>query len=136
MPEATASSPSETRIDKWLWAARFFKTRSLAAAALKGGKVLVNGGRAKPSRLLKAGEQLFIRRGDFAFDITVDVIAEKRVSAKQAIGLYTETAASIRQREERMEALRIERNARVNYGGRPDKKDRRQLRRLHGKAGD
>jgi len=136
MPKATVSSPTETRIDKWLWAARFFKTRSLAAAAVKGGKVLINGGRAKPSRMVKSGEQLLIRRGDFQFEVTIDVIAEKRVSAKQASELYTETPASIRQREERLEALRLERKARVNYGGRPDKKDRRQLRRLQGKAGE
>ena len=136
MPKATAPSPTATRIDKWLWAARFFKTRSLAAAAVKGGKVLVNGGRAKPSRMLKTGEKLLIRRGDFQFDITIDVIVDKRVSAKQASELYTETQASIRQREDRLEALRIERKSRVNYGGRPDKKDRRELRRLQSKAGD
>ena len=80
---------SETRVDKWLWAARFFKTRSLAAAAVKGGKVRVNGGRAKPSRQIKILDQLHIQRGDFSFDITINAIAEKRVSAKQAQLLYT-----------------------------------------------
>ena len=124
---------TETRIDKWLWAARFFKTRSLAATAVKGGKVLVNGSRAKPSRLLKAGEQLAIRRGEFEFAITIDDIADKRVSATQARELYTETQASIQKREELLETLRIEKKSSVKYGGRPDKKNRRQLRRLQGK---
>ena len=133
MHKPEASEHSETRIDKWLWAARFFKTRSLAAAAVKGGKVRVNGGRAKPSRLLKPGDQLDIKRGDFSFDITIDVIAEKRVSAKQAQLLFTEAPKSIQQREELVETMRIERKASAQYGGRPDKQGRRNLRRLQGK---
>jgi len=126
--------PSETRIDKWLWAARFFKTRSLAAAAVKGGKVRVNGGRSKPSRLVKVGDQLHIQRGVFLFDITITVIAEKRVSAKQAQLLYTESQKSIQQREELAETKRIERKASVQYGGRPDKQGRRNLLKLQGKG--
>jgi ribosome-associated heat shock protein Hsp15 len=124
----------ETRIDKWLWAARFFKTRSLAAAAVKGGKVRVNGGRAKPSRQIKILDQLHIQRGDFLFDITINAIAEKRVSAKQAQLLYTESQESIQHREELTETKRIERKARAQYGGRPDKQGRRNLRRLQGKG--
>jgi len=125
---------SETRVDKWLWAARFFKTRSLAAAAVKGGKVRVNGGRAKPSRQIKVLDQLHIQRGDFSFDITINVIAEKRVSAKQAQLLYTESQESIQHREELAETKRIERKASAQYGGRPDKQARRNLRRLQGKG--
>jgi len=131
-PEATELS--ETRIDKWLWAARFFKTRSLAAAAVKGGRVRVNGGRAKPSRQIKILDQLHIQRGDFSFDISINAIAEKRVSAKQAQLLYTESQESIQHREELTETKRIERKASAQYGGRPDKQGRRNLRRLQGKG--
>ncbi len=122
------------RIDKWLWAARFFKTRSLAAAAIKGGKVRVNGDRAKPSRLVKILDQLYIKRGDFSFDISIIAIAEKRVSARQAKLLYTETDKSIRQREKLTETIRIERKAAAQYGGRPDKQGRRNLMKLQGKV--
>ena len=131
MPKSQKVAPTETRIDKWLWAARFFKTRSLAAAAVKGGKTRINGSRAKPSRLVKCGDQLHIQRGDFSYDITIVDIVEKRVSAKQAQLLYTESLESIRQREELVETMRIERKASVQYGGRPDKKQRRNLLRLH-----
>ncbi len=130
MPKPPKITPTETRIDKWLWAARFFKTRSLAAAAVKGGKARIDGSRAKPSRVVKCGDQLHIQRGDFSFDITINEIAEKRVSAKQSQLLYTESPESIRQREELAETMRIERKASVKYGGRPDKKQRRNLLRL------
>jgi ribosome-associated heat shock protein Hsp15 len=133
MSKSAITKATETRIDKWLWAARFFKTRSLAATAVKGGKVRINGGRSKPSRLVKAGDQLHITRGDFEFDITIDVVAEKRGPAKQAMQLYTESDESIQRREQLVDDKRIERRAGAQYGGRPDKKDRRHLRRLQGK---
>jgi ribosome-associated heat shock protein Hsp15 len=126
----TKQKPTETRIDKWLWSARFFKTRSLAAAAVKGGKARVNGNRAKASRLISCGDQLHIQRNEFSFDITVIEIAEKRVSAKQAQLLYTESEASIKQREELVETMRFERKASAQYGGRPDKKQRRDRLKL------
>ncbi|HEC27496.1 MAG TPA: RNA-binding protein [Gammaproteobacteria bacterium] len=134
MPNLKQTPPNEMRIDKWLWAARFFKTRSLAAAAIKGGKVRVNGDRAKPSRLVKILDQLYIKRGDFSFDISIIAIAEKRVSARQAKLLYTETDKSIRQREKLTETIRIERKAAAQYGGRPDKQGRRNLMKLQGKV--
>jgi ribosome-associated heat shock protein Hsp15 len=125
---------SETRIDKWLWVARFFKTRSLAAAAVKSGKVRVNEGRAKPSRLVQVDDQLRIQRGNFSYEITINAIVEKRVSAKQAQHLFSESEESIRLREELAETLRIERKASAQYGGRPDKKQRRNLLRMQGKG--
>jgi len=134
MPNLKQTPPNEMRIDKWLWAARFFKTRSLAAAAIKGGKVRVNGDRAKPSRLVKILDQLYIKRGDFSFDISIIAIAEKRVSARQAKLLYTETDESIGQREKLTETIRIERKAAAQYGGRPDKQGRRNLMKLQGKV--
>jgi len=127
MPKTHNSN--NVRLDKWLWAARFFKTRSLAAAAVKGGKVRVNGGRAKASRLLNCGEQLSIRRGDFSSVITVIAIADKRLSATLAQQLYSESTESILLREKLVETKRIERKASVRYGGRPDKQGRRKLLR-------
>ena len=134
MPKSTKMPPTDTRIDKWLWAARFFKTRSLAAVAVKSGKVRVNEGRAKPSRLVQVDDQLRIQRGNFSYDITINAIAEKRVSAKQAQHLFSESEESIRLREELAETLRIERKASAQYGGRPDKQGRRNLLRLQGKG--
>ena len=130
MPKPPKIAPTETRIDKWLWAARFFKTRSLAAAAVKSGKVRINSNRAKPSRMVSIDDQITVQRGDFSFDIRVTEIVEKRVSAKQAQLLYSESEQSIRQREELVETKRIERKASADYGGRPDKKQRRDLLRL------
>lgn len=123
----------EIRIDKWLWAARFFKTRSLAATAVKGGKIKVNGGRIKPSRTVKIGDQLHIERGDIAFDITIEELSDKRGPAKQAVLLYRESDESIMKREEMAQARRLEKRSAVRYGGRPDKKGRRNLRKLQGK---
>ncbi|NOY15468.1 MAG: RNA-binding protein [Gammaproteobacteria bacterium] len=131
---STISESAEVRIDKWLWAARIFKTRRLAAAAVKGGRVRVNGGRVKPSRFVKAGDQLYIKREDFSFDITLNLIAEKRVSAKQAQLLYTETDESIQQRKQLLDKKCLERKTRVRYGGRPNKQGRRNLMKLRGKG--
>jgi ribosome-associated heat shock protein Hsp15 len=126
-------STSEIRLDKWLWAARFYKTRSLAATAVKGGKVKVNGSRSKPSRMVTAGDCLHIERGDISFDITIVAVSEKRGPAKQAILLYSESDESIQRRTDAIEAKRIERRVATDYGGRPDKKSRRNLRRLRDK---
>lgn len=133
MPKHEKAPLTETRIDKWLWAARFYKTRSLAAAAVKGGKVRINGGRAKPSRMVKHGDQLHIARGDLSFDLTIEFISDKRGPAKQAVQLYTESEESVRKRELLVDEKRLERKAAAQYGGRPDKQGRRNLRRLQGK---
>ena len=133
MPKLEKSPLINTRIDKWLWAARFYKTRSLAAAAVKAGKVRVNGGRAKPSRMVKHGDQLHITRGDLSFDLTIEFISDKRGPAKQAVQLYTESEESVRKRELLVDEKRLERKAAAQYGGRPDKQGRRNLRRLQGK---
>ena len=133
MPNQLKAPLTETRIDKWLWAARFFKTRSLAASAVKGGKVRVNGGRAKASRMVKHGDDLHITRGDVVFDITIERISDKRGPAKQAVLLYIESDESIHKRELLSDEKRIERKAAAQYGGRPDKQGRRNLRRLQGK---
>jgi ribosome-associated heat shock protein Hsp15 len=117
------------RLDKWLWATRFFKTRALAQQAVRGGKVQINGQKPKPSRLVRVGDELTIGRGELVFDVRVQGLIERRVSAEQARTLYAETEESIERRQaqlaERREALEA-----GELSGRPDKRQRRALERL------
>ena len=119
----------KVRIDKWLWAARFFKTRSMAAQAVSGGKVHVNGARVKPARAVLVGDEFRIRRGEVEFTVIVQGISGKRRPAKEAQILYEETETSILQREEMRHKKRMEAAGKM-YGPmkRPDKKARRQIR--------
>ena len=119
------------RIDKWLWAARFFKTRSMAAQAVTGGKVHVNGARIKPARMVQPGEELRIRRGELEFIVIVQAVSDKRRPAKEAQLLYAETEESIRQRENTREQKRLEAADRM-FGPmkRPDKRERRKIRKF------
>lgn len=119
-----------TRIDRWLWAARFFKTRSLAKQAVEGGKVHLNGARVKPARAVKPGDRLDITRGIERFEIEILDLSERRGPASQARQLYRESEASLQRREAEGEQRRIERLAAPRSDGRPGKRDRRQLRRL------
>lgn len=124
------SNPPETvRIDKWLWAARFYKTRSLASAAVNGGKVHLNGQRIKPARTVKQGDTLHIQRELSDTEITVLALAEKRGPARIAQTLYEESEQSIKRREEAVSMRRYERLSSAPQH-RPDKRSRRQLRRL------
>ena len=119
----------KVRIDKWLWAARFFKTRSMAAQAVSGGKVHVNGARVKPARAVLVGDEFRIRRGEVEFIVIVQGISGKRRPAKEAQLLYEETETSILQREEMRHKKRMDAAGKM-YGPmkRPDKKARRQIR--------
>lgn len=121
---------SGVRIDRWLWAARFFKTRSLAKAAVEGGKVHLEKSRVKPSKEVQAGQQLEIRRGDTVQVVTIDVLSEQRGPATVAQTLYTETPESIEQRELRKSVRRMERAGLNIPSNKPDKKDRRALARF------
>lgn len=121
------------RIDKWLWAARFFKTRALAAQAVEGGKVQLNGERTKPSRALKVGDRLELRIGAYLWDISVAVLSEHRGPAAQAQKLYSETEGSRQAREEKAAILKAERQSAPEYQGRPTKKQRRQIIKFIGK---
>ncbi len=121
------------RIDKWLWAARFFKTRSLAQAAVEGGKVHVNGMRVKPARRVHPGDRLEITRGWEHFEVVVRGLSERRGPAREAQRLYEETLESRRRREREAEARRLARIASPAPGHRPDKRSRRQIRRFTGK---
>jgi ribosome-associated heat shock protein Hsp15 len=118
------------RIDKWLWAARFFKTRSLAADAVTGGKIDVNGARAKPSRIMRLGDKLNIRRGPYESTIVVKGLAKLRGPASEAQLLYEETEESIRRRELTSAQLKLERPPEFHSPGRPSKKDRRAVLRF------
>ena len=122
------------RIDKWLWAARFFKTRSLAAAAVENGKVRVGGERVKPARLLRSGDELQIDNGAEAWEVRVLGLSDQRGSAPIARTLYGETAPSIARREQDTEQRKLFREPGSSIKGRPSKRDRRQLSKASGEA--
>ena len=120
------------RIDKWLWAARFFKTRSLAAQAIDGGRVKLNGERVKPAKDLKPGDELAIRAGELDWVVTVLALSERRGPAAQARLLYAETEASRARREEAVAARKLRIGPVREERGRPTKRDRRLIRRFTG----
>ena len=124
-------SNEDIRIDKWLWAARFFKTRSLAAEAVAGGKVEINGGgRPKASRIVRIGDHLSIRRGPYEWTIVIKGVAKSRGPASEAQLLYEETEASVRKRDTTSAQLKLERPLEFDLPGRPSKKDRRAIQRF------
>jgi ribosome-associated heat shock protein Hsp15 len=115
------------RIDKWLWAARFFKTRALARDAIAGGKVNLEGHRVKPGRALKSGDHLSISRGEEVFEITVNVVSDRRGPASEAVHLFSEDAASAARRVEAALQRKADREAGVTTLRRPDKRERRRI---------
>jgi ribosome-associated heat shock protein Hsp15 len=120
-------SDNSVRIDKWLWAARFFKTRSLATDAVDSGKVRLNGDRVKPARSVKVGDTLDIDNGSTEWEVEVRDLADKRGSASVAQGLYTETEQSIANRQKKTEQRKFFREPSEAIKGRPTKRDRRLL---------
>ena len=118
------------RVDKWLWAARFFKTRGLAAEAVDGGKVYINGSRAKPAKLVQIGDSIRIRLGPYDWFVTVRAVTERRGSGKDAQLLYDETAEGRAARERLAEAHKIAPAPTFEGKGRPTKKQRREIERL------
>lgn len=125
-----AETNETIRIDKWLWAARFFKTRSLAAEAVAGGKVAIDGARAKPSRILRAGDKITVRRGPYEWQIVVKELARLRGPASQAQRLYEESAESMAKRQAVAAQLKLERPPEFDSPGRPTKRDRREMSRF------
>jgi len=121
------------RLDKWLWAARFFKSRKLASEAISGGKVHLNGVRVKPSRLVKIDDTLDITRENYRYHVTVLGLNDKRRPAKEAQQLYQESEESIRAREQER-VLRKLNNASVHQSDhKPNKKERRQMNKWRGR---
>jgi ribosome-associated heat shock protein Hsp15 len=120
------------RLDKWLWAARFFKTRAAAAQAIHAGRVEVNGVPAKPSKLLASGDRLRVRKPPFAYLVRVLVLSERRGPPKQAALLYEEEAEGKAARERLALQLRTAPTPGFEGKGRPTKRDRRELERLRG----
>ena len=120
--------PASLRIDKWLWAARFFKTRSLATAAIHAGHVKLNGHTVKPARELRIGDTLDVAVGDAVWTLVVAGLNEQRRPASEAQQLYTETEQSRAQREAAREARRLAPTPGSDLRGRPTKKDRRKIR--------
>ena len=118
------------RIDKWLWAARFFKTRSLAQQAVEGGKVKLNGERTKPAKELKVGDELSIHIGAYEWLVRVAQLSDKRGSATVARTLYEEDEESRAQRTGQVALRRVAADPGSDRRGRPTKRDRRQLERL------
>lgn len=122
------------RIDKWLWAARFYKTRSAAQQAVEGGKVKLNGGRVKPSKDVKCGDTLVIHIGDCEWVVRVAGLSEKRGPAPVARALYEEDAASRARRIEQVALRRLGANPEAGRRGRPTKRERRQLERWRSRS--
>jgi ribosome-associated heat shock protein Hsp15 len=118
------------RLDKWLWAARFYKTRSLAAEAVEKGKVEVNGERAKRAKLLQAGDSILIRLGPYQHIVTVRAVSEKRGPATVAAKLYEESAEGRKAREAMQIQVKVAQSVPGYDRGRPTKKDRREIERL------
>jgi ribosome-associated heat shock protein Hsp15 len=127
-------STGSVRLDKWLWAARFYKTRSLATAAISAGDVRVARERVKPARDVKPGDELQIRRGDDVMDVVVRELSSVRGPAPVAQRLYEETEESRQRRARAAERRALAREPALDIKGRPTKRDARELRRLRGGA--
>lgn len=122
------------RIDVWLWAARFFKTRAAASEAIAGGKVLAGDVRVKRSKPVRIGDHLRIRKGPYDFLVTVRGLSARRLGAEAAAALYEEDAAGKKAREHLAEQLRIAPSLTYEGKGRPTKRERRELDRLKGES--
>ncbi len=131
--ESSAETGGKLRIDKWLWAARFFKTRALAADAVDSGKVLLDGVRIKPAKAVAAGDRLDIRIGQYRFEIEVLGLSGRRGPAPEAQQLYRESEQSRLRRETIAEQNRL--LPQPDFKGRPTKRDRREIERFNEKLG-
>ena len=124
------SDDKKVRLDKWLWAARFYKTRAIASEAVSGGRVHLAGRRVKPSRSVKIGDCFAVRRGYECYEVIVTGLSERRGSASVAQALYRETESSVEKRASEAEKRRLAMLQRPRSESRPDKKQRRQIRQF------
>jgi len=124
------SAEATMRLDKWLWTARFFKTRQLASEAITGGKVHLNGQRTKPGKDVRPGSRVRIHKGSLEWDIVVEKLSTQRRPAAEAVLLYRETDESHRKRQQLVESRRLDRDQAGRPPGRPGKRDRRLIRRF------
>jgi ribosome-associated heat shock protein Hsp15 len=131
--DASESGPGGARIDRWLFGVRLFKSRSLAADAVGGGKVHINGARVRPSHNVRPGDLVIFTRGVIDFECVVVAIPERRGPAKEAVACYTETDASRARREQHAQRMRLAAAMAPRPDERPDKHQRRELRRLRGR---
>ena len=129
MPQA-----EKIRVDKWLWAARFFKTRAVASKAVDGGKVHVNGQRVKSSRPIQVGDRLHITRGQIEVVVDILGLSDQRGPAKLAQALYEETPESISQRQLKSQQRKLLNASMPRSQGKPDKHQRREIRKVSGKS--
>ena len=127
-----SETPEKFRLDKWLWAARFFKTRSLAAQAVEGGKIKLNGQRVKPAKELRVSDALEIHIGDYVWHVTVRELSARRGPTEVARKLYEETEESLARRQTQAATRREENEPAAQIHGRPTKRDRRMLRQFTG----
>ena len=127
------SGPGSARIDRWLFAVRLFKSRSLAAEAVSGGKVHVNGSRVRPSHGVRPGDLVSFSRGAVDFECHVAAIPERRGPAREAVVCYAETDESRARREQHAQNMRLAAALAPRPEERPDKHQRRELRRLRGR---
>ncbi|MGB5248651.1 MAG: S4 domain-containing protein [Gammaproteobacteria bacterium] len=118
---------SEMRLDKWLWAARFFKTRSLAQTAVQGGTVHLNQQRVRPSRIIKPGDEVSITKGPYCFTVTVLSLQRQRGPASAAAAMYREHEDSVQARERIREERALQRSIKSGPDARPDKRERRRI---------
>ncbi|MGI9264486.1 MAG: RNA-binding S4 domain-containing protein [Gammaproteobacteria bacterium] len=125
-----SKTKKSVRLDRWLWAARFCKTRAIAKAVVTGGRVHVNGVRARPSRGVHIGDQMIVSRGEEQFDIVVSGLSTRRGPAAEAATLYQESEQSLDRREKLREQKRLERASLPERVGRPDKRDRKKIVRF------
>jgi ribosome-associated heat shock protein Hsp15 len=125
-------TPEKMRLDKWLWAARFFKTRSLATQAIEQGRVKLNGERIKPAREVKPGDRLDVRIGDFDWTLSVRALSMQRGPAPVAQALYEEDPASHARRQQQISERKLAGSPAAAIKGRPTKRDRRQIHRFTG----
>jgi ribosome-associated heat shock protein Hsp15 len=126
------TEPDTIRLDKWLWAARFFKTRKLAADAISGGKVHVNKQRAKPGKEVKPGASLSINKDGLNWEVTITGLSRQRRPSKEAVSLYEETAESFEKRQQQI-ILQREQHELFDFSGqdhKPNKKERRLIHRF------